>query len=263
MTLLLLACSEPLPGATDYSDWTDETVEEAYEDGCPSELFRQYDPDPSNGAYDDPYVGADCSGDQLNVDANGIPHFEFEELTPNGLQAKNHSWSVPLFPELTGDQEDVPLLGLIAFTLTGLPIFGPNEGAFPDPYGDPVYNSIVDDCLGHTAQAGEYHNHALLNACIVDEYTDGPSPMLGYSLDGFAIYGPTGCLDADCTEVVEYTSSWQQTGDPTTDAWDNYSYENSDDATKLDRCNGHTGPLGDYHYHATEGFPYVLGCYSG
>ena len=31
----------------------------------------------------------------------------------------------------------------------------------------------------------------------------------------------------------------------------------------LDECNGHVGPSGDYHYHTTATFPYILGCYRG
>ncbi len=34
-------------------------------------------------------------------------------------------------------------------------------------------------------------------------------------------------------------------------------------STILDECNGQVGPEGDYHYHATETFPYILGCYNG
>ena len=262
--IALVACSPvDTEAATSFEDWSSEVEEEALADGCPSELFRQYDAHPSNDFVDAPYVGVTCTSDELVVQANGVPHYEYVDMTPNGLQAKDHEWSVTLDPALTGDQEDVPLLGVIAFTLTGLPIYGPNEGAFPDPYGDPVYNAIVDDCLGHTAQQGEYHDHALVTACVVEEWSSGPSPIIAYALDGFAVYGPTGCLDAECSEVVEYSSGWEQTGDPETYAWDNYAFRSSEDPTILDRCNGHTGPDGDYHYHATEGFPYVLGCYSG
>jgi hypothetical protein len=38
---------------------------------------------------------------------------------------------------------------------------------------------------------------------------DEPSPLLGYALDGFPIYGPYGCIDAECVEVVEFQSSWE------------------------------------------------------
>ena len=233
--------------------------------GCDAaQGFLQYEADPANSAYDDPYVEAACDGDELRVRSNDVPHFEFVQLTPNPLVEQDDEWTIPLEPELAASTTEIPLLGLVAFTLTGLHVYGPNEGDFPDPYGDPVYNDIVDGCGGHTAFA--YHAHALVTACI-DETApaDGsePDPLLGYALDGFPILGRHGCADADCGEVVEYRSGWVQTGDPTTWAWDNHRYEASDDPAVLDACNGHVGPGGDYHYHETAGFPYVLGCYAG
>ena len=66
-----------------------------------------------------------------------------------------------------------------------------------------------------------------------------------------------------------------KTGDPTTYAWDNHACTKdtciNPSGEFLDQCNGHVGPNGDYHYHATlpkdetdyTGFPYILGCYHG
>jgi hypothetical protein len=59
-------------------------------------------------------------------------------------------------------------------------------------------------------------------------------------------------------------SSYVKTGDPTTYAWDAYTYTaKPNDPTFLDECNGHVGPKGDYHYHVTATFPYILGCFRG
>jgi len=249
--ILLLACAttDEIPG--------DATCDAAQD-------FRMYPAHAANSDYDDPYVEAACDGDELRVRSNDIPHFEFAQLTPNALEAQDDEWTIPLEPELAGTLTEIPLLGLAAFTLTGLHIYGPNEGDFPDPFGDPIYNDIVDACLGHTAAA--YHAHGLVTTCIVEEApADGSEadPLIGYALDGFPIYGRYGCADADCTDIVEYQSGWEQTGDPTTYAWDNHEYVASDDAEVLDECNGHVGPGGDYHYHETAGFPYILGCYAG
>ena len=142
---------------------------------------------------------------------------------------------------------------------------GPNEGPQPDPFGDPVFNDLLDDCLGHTAEDGAYHYHAMLAACATEGIigrTDA-SPVIGYANDGFPIYGPFGCSDADCSKVIEYKSAWKRTGNPSTFAWDNHKYVARKQDKYLDQCNGHEGPQSDYHYHATEDFPYILGCYSG
>lgn len=229
-------------------------------------------PGPGDG-YPDPELAGECDGDVFVVTSNAIPHYTFVAMTPNALVENDQHWEIPRSPVLAGTPEDIPLLGQIAFTVTGLPIFGPNEAEFPDPYGDPVYNGITDGCRGHTAF--EYHNHALEQKCLTAEglvaepWTlaepagDEPSPVLAWALDGFPIYGPYGCEDAGCTSVMEYSSGWVQTGDPSTYAWDNNEYVEDNDPATLDQCNGHTGPQGDYHYHATATFPYVLGCFSG
>jgi len=223
------------------------------------------------------YVDADlagwCAGDSFVVEGNGLPHYTFIAMTPNALEEADHRWELPTDPTVASSPSAIPLLGQIGFTVGGTSIFGPNEAEFPDPYGDPVYNGIVDGCAGHTAF--EYHNHALDERCLSDDglvaepwtlpQPDGgePSPIIGWAFDGFAIYGSFGCADADCTEVVEYVSGYQQIADPSTYAWDAHEYVASSDDRVLDACNGHVGPEGDYHYHATSTFPYVLGCYAG
>lgn len=233
-------------------------------DDCPDEHFPAVSPDSANAEYPDPYLNVYCQGNELIVESNGIPGYEFVEVTPNPLGDQDWQWHIPRYPKVAAQTTGIPLLNAVAIAVNGLPIFGPNEGMFPDPYGDPVYNGLMDFCMGHTAQMGVYHYHALLVECLTAATPDDePDPVIGYSFDGFPIYGPMGCLDEDCTEVVEYESGWVQTGDPTTFAWDNYEYQGGDDPTILDECNGHVGPAGDYHYHATASFPYILGCYTG
>lgn len=223
-----------------------------------------------NADWDDPAVGVDCQEEVLVVTSNGIPNYEYVSMTPNALTEQNWEWTISLDPEMTGSQEDIPLLGTAGFAVNGIPIYGPNEGAFPDPYGDPVYNDILDFCLGHTGGNEDYHYHALVVACILglSEVSETEaSPLIGFSLDGFPIYGPLGCLDEACEEVVEFQSSWETIDDPTEYAWDaNVCTKDScDEATDiyLDRCNGRVGPDGTYRYHATSSFPYILGCYAG
>ena len=107
-------------------------------------------------------------------------------------------------------------------------------------------------------------DHALLEECLVGvQPEDAASPIIGYAMDGFPIYGPRGCLDAACSEVVTFKSGWQQTGDPSTYAWDNHAYVGGDAPELLDACNGRVGPDGTYRYHVTETFPYIIGCYAG
>ena len=233
---------------------------------CPTDVFLDVEQFP--GAGDDfpkPRIEVECADDTLVVRSNGIPHYEFVQITPNPLLETNREYRFPLRPKLAEMPTPIPLLGTVGVAINGIPFFGPNEGGVPYPgFGDPIYNSIMDACMGHTAR--EYHYHALVEACLAADIKPGePSPVLAYAADGFAVYGPYGCTDQECSKVVKFNSSWKKLRDPEIDAWDAFRYEPRQRAEYLDRCNGHGGDDhgGTYHYHVTESWPYILGCFSG
>ena len=241
-----------------------QSVEPAPEDGCPDEVFMDLSQYPGAGAqYPDPELAVRCSAEELIVTGNGIPHYPFVPITPNPLVAVAHEYHIPLRPVVAPATSEVPRLGTAGVAVNGLPFFGPNEAAVPadQAWGDPVYNGIMDACLGHTA--AEYHYHALLVECLGGAEPGQPSPIIGFATDGFPIHGPFGCLDLDCKTVVEMQSSWERVADPRTNAWDAYAYREHGGEAYLDRCNGRVGPDGSYRYHATSGFPYIIGCYAG
>ena len=226
--------------------------------------------------YEKPTLTWKCDGDMFVVDGNGIPHYSFIQMTPNPLVAQAEHYEIPRDPQVAAQVSEIPLLGVAGFAVNGQPFFGPNEAAQPadEAFGDPVYNGLMDPCLGHTAFA--YHYHALTVKCLnpaslveepwmnPDPPSDEASPIVAWALDGFPVRGPLECADAACSGVVEMKSGYAQIGDPKMNAWDAYEWQPHDgDATYLDECNGHVGPSGDYHYHATAGFPYILGCYRG
>ena len=261
LSVPLLACA--LVGCKGGDGGDDDTA--TLNDDCwQAALFTERLADPANSDYPDPSVTAGCTETTLVVESNGIPDYEFVPITPNPMEAQDFLWEITLSPVLDDGPTELPLLATVGFTLSGLPIQTPNEAEMPDPYGDPVYNGILDFCYGHIGGNNDYHLHALLTECITSLAADGdPSPILGFALDGFPIYGPNGCLDTDCAEIVTFSSGWVQTGDPSTYAWDNYAFTADDDELTLDQCNGRVQPDGSYGYHATSGFPYVLGCSMG
>jgi hypothetical protein len=252
------------PSTDTTADTTADTGADTSTDNSPDELFIQSEPAPENSAYPDPLLRAYCDADYLNIESNGIIGYQFVPMTPNALRAQTNAWQVPLVPEFSDTLTTIPLLGVVAVAINGIPIYGANEAAIPDNFGDPVYNAIVDFCKGHTGPQGDYHYHALVQECLAQAALEGvPSPIIGFALDGFPIYGPNGCLDAACTEVVTFSSSWETTGDPSELAWDNHTFTPNSDPTKLDQCNGRIGPDGRYGYYATATFPYTIGCYHG
>ena len=219
-----------------------------------------------------------CSAAGFTVTSNGVPFYSYVAMTPNALKAVSHTWTIPTAPQKADKTTAVPMLGTAGFTVSGLPFYGPTEAAQPSDqaYGDPIYNGLTDGCSGHTSPQ-EYHNHALQVKCltakaltVAEPWTlpapaaDQPSPVIGWALDGFPVYGTYGCMDAACKEVKELKSGYVKTGDPKTNAWQAYTYTaKPDDPTVLDACNGRTEPDGSYGYHATSGFPYIIGCFRG
>jgi hypothetical protein len=246
---------------------------------CPSDVFLDVSQAPGAGAgYPAPSLSVSCTDTTMTVTTNDIPPYNFVQTTPNPLMAKTFTFTVPLHPVRAAMPTTlVNVLGNFGFTVVGGQFFGPIEGTMPanEIYGDPVYNGLLDDCGGHTGPDDSYHNHELLQKCLVssglvakpwmnpDPSPTTPSPILGFALDGFAVYGPYECTTSACTAVQTMQSSYQKTGNPTTYVWNAYTYVAPTDSAHLDECNGHVGPLGDYHYHATSGFPYIIGCYAG
>jgi len=233
---------------------------------CPASRFVAPPAHAANSRLPAPRVEAACAGDTLSVRSNGVPGFAFQPVTPGPLVPQRWRFSVPLSPALPAVHRPLPRLGPVGFTVTGLPLFGPNQADEPEDqaFGDPIENGIVDACLGNTGPAGDYHLHGLAPACVAAEGKPGqPSPLLGYAFDGFPIYGSKGCADAACSAVVEFSSGWERAGDPRIDVWSAYRYTEKPGPATLDRCNGRLGPDGTYRYHATATFPYVLGCFAG
>jgi hypothetical protein len=222
--------------------------------GCPSSVkFPDLSAVPGPGsAYAKPKVSVSCSNDVMTVTSNGMIGYTFVPKTPNALREQAYTWKVSTTPKVASSATSIKQqMGTVAFTVTGIPIFGPMEGPVPptEAFGDPVYNNILDTCKGHTGYAGDYHHHAILavNECYLNE------TIVGYALDGFPIYSNPG---------YTYVSGYKRTGDPKSNAWNAYTYSPGG-STTLDECNGRTDESGAYRYYITEAFPYIVGCFKG
>lgn len=98
---------------------------------------------------------------------------------------------------------------------------------------------IMDRCCGHPGPDNRYHYHKY-PVCVKSPFTDdgeAHSPLIGFALDGFPIYGP-------------YVAKGLMARD--------------DPANPLDDFNmSHDSERG-WHYHVTPGrFPYVIGGFAG
>ncbi|MDP6599522.1 MAG: YHYH protein, partial [Candidatus Poribacteria bacterium] len=255
--------------------------------------------DHENINYPKPELSVSFDDIHIIIESNGIPNFEFVETTPNGLGVQNHRWQIPRIPVPSTAHTQIPLLGAVAFTTTGLPIYGPNEAGHPHPYGDPYVNQILDYCHGHTGGQADYHFHAAPE-CLI-QHSDGTEEhynIVGFALDGYpliahykSVLDSAGnpILDADDqTQFVwletsgyqasaEYQKSVLDDGEKSTYVWDHYTYQETRLNRTLDECNGR--PLTDqivrdsqsekdffnfdYGYFLTGEFPYFIAKYRG
>ena len=225
---------------------------------CPIDNFINVSPYQQTQGYPNPELRVYCTDQHLVVESNGIPNFEFSQITPNDLSAQTYRWRIPLKPQLAATPSALPLLGPVAVAVNGIPIFGPNEAA-PQGYGDPYLDQILDYCNGHTAPRGMYHFHARPD-CLFEDLEGNVSLVIAYALDGYPILAPYICADAVCSQSKAVHSSWQRTQNVTA-AWEAHEYVAG--SGDLDECNGLTLADGSYVYFATDTFPYFLGCYRG
>ena len=231
----------------------------------------------------------------LLISSTGIPNHDFESGPGCCAQENEYQWIIPGEPAIAEELTWAPNRGAIAITVTGVPIFGPEEG----PGGDAValhFDYFEEDrqpivigvCGGHSAGT-IYHYH--FDANCIHWHEENPensndwkeydpekidstihSPIIGFAFDGFPIYGPYGWDEYG--EVIGMTTSYKlKDGENGYNGIDSWEY--TEGLGTLDECNGHffstpEAPKGIYHYHSTSkngdgliGFPYFLLCYKG
>lgn len=322
LVAVTIGCSDPAPsevdaGAADAGDTGGTTcstvdITESYADATPgpctsaaglaiADSMMNLDgiTIDNNGATMTPCVEVQCDDDYAYIVANGLPHYDFVQTTPNELAEDVNVYRIPLAPSdpagtdavdissMTGCQDayaayvagDAPnndpanfcadaasgyltedladgtrtyaqiaCLGYFGALINGVNVNGPNEGPFPDPWGNPAFSypddastsnsGALDYCGGHTG--GNMHYHAVHEPCLETDaemrpsvdYADAvlnwsqlgaladdctaESPIVGWSTDGYPIKGPCVCLErdgnGDCTSVKKARSGWQYDG---------------------------------------------------
>lgn len=142
--------------------------------------------------------------------------------------AGNNAWRIPLHPVPAKNPLSAKtnfFRGAIALAANGVPIFNPIKN---DGKTDTFLAGELDQWGGHCGRADDYHYHV---APVHLEKVVGIDKPIAVALDGYPIYGYN-----------------DPSGKPPTD---------------LDWLNGHKGPDGAYHYHATKTYPYLNGGFYG
>lgn len=152
-------------------------------------------------------------------------------------------WKIPLKPIYSKTTTATTGVGATALMINGVPVFNAtkpsqngNQSTY-QPSADPLLTGELDHCDGHSGRGDDYHYHAY-PTCLVSTMvrqahsSKAKNSLLGWSLDGFPIYG--------LTEINGATVS------------------------KLDACMGHDIKNGvGYHYHFSAKAPYSPMCYHG
>ncbi len=174
--------------------------------------------------------------DFLYVESNGMPDHPMmigitawqQQVPLPQSYTGNNAWKIPLQPVPAKSPLSAKsnfFRGAIALAANGVPIFNPIKN---DGKTDTFLAGELDQWGGHCGRADDYHYHI---APVHLEKVVGIGKPIAVALDGYPIYG--------------------------------YNDPNGKPPTDLDWLNGHKGPDGAYHYHATKTYPYLNGGFYG
>lgn len=174
--------------------------------------------------------------DFFYVESNGIPDHRMmvgitawqQQVPIPQAYTGNNAWRIPLKPVPAKQPLSAKtgfFRGAIAMAVNGVPIFNPIKN---DGRTDTLVAGELDEFGGHCGRADDYHYHI---APVHLQNQAGPGQPIAWALDGYPIFG--------------------------------YQEKSSPDYAPLDQWNGHHGPDGNYHYHATKTYPYLNGGFFG
>ena len=196
---------------------------------APPDLAKWFDPfkDKVSVRFDRDFLFVESNGIPDHPMMTGITAWQQQVPLPQSYTG-NNAWRIPLHPIPAKNPMSTKsnfFRGAIALAVNGVPIFNPIKN---DGKTDTLKAGELDQWGGHCGRADDYHYHI---APVHLEKIVGVGKPIAVALDGYPIYG--------------------------------YNDPNGKPPTNLDWLNGHRGPDGQYHYHATRTFPYLNGGFYG
>ncbi len=213
-----------VPGAhPEFRTWVEDGQRHFKGNGIPNHPTGVFPVQPGTAAYDY-YAAAPAPG---YSSAAAIP------IGPYDLDV-----TVPANPVYSETPSCISNLVTGVVTQTGA-VWHANI-AYAGVWVDPIAALPVDKCWGHPYEK-QYHYHGYSWKCFPRQGdAEKHSPLFGYAMDGFGVYGPRGD-----------EGKWLRNAD-------------------LDECHGHVGRIEwdgkwttMYHYHLNNEYPYGPGCYRG
>lgn len=155
------------------------------------------------------------STNNVYVSATCIPGYSIGPWAgnPNTPANQNFVYKITRNPQQnTGTPVNVGL-GHIGVWSNGVSIFNAKDAMSYNNQG--VWNqnayywegASFDNCLGHPAPNGEYHHHVSPTCLYDDADSTHHSPIIGYSFDGFPVYGAYGYANTNGTGGIKRMQS--------------------------------------------------------
>jgi len=224
------------PRGSVFAVTTDSTYRTFKGNGLPSTPMGKFGPVPPGTAAYPYYLGALGGANSTP----GTPGFgqNYSSAAAIGVSPYNLDIRVPMAPKYLATPQPIDYI-ITGVALTGTVWHAEIASANNVTWYNPVSILPLDQCFGHP-YGQQYHLHSYSWKCFPNQGTSGQSPLFGYALDGFGIYGPRG---ADGKEITN---------------------------AQLDECHGMTSPVlwngkiqNVYHYVLNSEYPYSVGCFRG
>jgi hypothetical protein len=141
------------------------------------------------------------------ISCNSVPDYTVGPWSgnPNVPLAQGYTFKITRNPQVQSGTQTKTGLGHIGVWSNGVSIFNAKDARSYNNAG--VWNQDAyriegpsfDNCNGHPSPTGEYHLH-ISPVCLYDE-TDKTvhAPIIGYSFDGYPVYGAYGFANTDGT----------------------------------------------------------------
>jgi len=223
------------PKGSVFAVTTDSTYRTFKGNGLPTTPMGTFAVQPGTAAYPG-YSAAPGGANTIP----GTPGFgqNYSSAAAIGISPYNLDIRVPMNPKYLATPQSIDYLA-IGVALTGALWHVELANLSATVFTNPISILPLDQCFGHP-YSQQYHYHAYSWKCFPNQGTSGQSPLFGYAMDGFGIYGPRG---ADGKEITN---------------------------AQLDECHGMTSPVlfngkiqNIYHYVLNSEFPYAIGCFRG
>lgn len=150
--------------------------------------------------------------DFIYVETEGLAEIMGPCGNPGNPSGQGRTWKIPRNAQVqSGQKTESPTIASMGVLINGVPIYAlsdatsydPSSGS-NEPMGDGIWNgdayysegwTLDDKYGGHPQQQGEYHSHAVPYELYKDAPSSEHSPLVGWSWDGYPVYGPYGYTD--------------------------------------------------------------------